>query len=111
MADPIAILTDVQPQDRVQLTLLNGERIDGVAHPVDVEPERRLRIELRTGDEDHAIRYDVRSTTDDGDWATPTARRYDVKHDEGEWIVMGDVKEATVLEHASDREERSNEHL
>ncbi|KYH25079.1 hypothetical protein HAPAU_29000 [Halalkalicoccus paucihalophilus] len=111
MGDPIQTLGDVDPQDRVRVTLLNGEQLDGTAQPVEFDPDRRVRIELRSGDVDHAIRYDVRAEYRDGDWETPVARRYDVEHEEGDWVTMGDVREATVLERSSDREDRSGERL
>lgn len=111
MSDPIDTLSDVAPRDRVRVTLLNGEQLEGTAQPVEIDPGERLRIELRSGEEDRAVRYDVRAGNDDGEWDQPVARRYDVKHEEGEWVAMGKVSEATVLEHANDREDRSGERL
>ncbi|MEM4781725.1 MAG: hypothetical protein QXG03_09235 [Halalkalicoccus sp.] len=111
MSDPIETLRAVSPQDHVRVTLLNGDQLEGTAQPVEVEPGERLRIELRTGEADHAVRYDVRAAVESGEWETPTARRYDVKHEDGEWVTMGDVREATVLESSSDREDRSSERL
>lgn len=111
MGEPIDTLSDVTPQDRVRVTLLNGEQLEGTAQPVEVEPGERLRIELRSGEADHAVRYDVRGEADDGEWNRPVARRYDVEHEEGEWVTVGKVSEATVLEHVSDREDRSGERL
>lgn len=111
MEDPIRTLADVEPRDRVRVTLLNGEQLEGRAGPAEFEPERRVRIELRSGDVDHAIRYEIGSEYRTDDWETLAARRYDVKHEEGEWVTMGDVREAVILERSSDREDRSDERL
>lgn len=111
MEDPIRTLADVGPRDRVRVTLLNGEQLEGRAGPVEFDSERRVRIELRSGDVDHAIRYDVGAEHRTDGWETPVARRYDVKHEEGEWVAMGDVREASILERSSDREDRSAERL
>lgn len=111
MNDTIETLSDVTPRDRVRVTLLNGEQLEGTAGPVEVDPDERIRIELRSGEEDHAVRYDVRAGTDGGEWSQPVARRYDVKHEEDEWVTMGEVSEATILEATSDREDRSEKRL
>ncbi|ADJ14094.1 hypothetical protein [Halalkalicoccus jeotgali] len=111
MNDPIRTLADVAPHDRVRVTLLNGDRLEGRAQPVEFEPERRVRVELRSGDVDRAIRYDVSSTYRTDEWETPVARRYDVRHEESEWITMGDVSEASITERSSDREDRSDERV
>lgn len=89
VAAQAAQLGELELGATVQLTLLNGTTIAGIAGPIDYVPDERLRLELRPRD-DSSIRYEAKALCDDAGWSPVTVRRY--ARGDDDWEVLGVVK-------------------
>lgn len=78
----------LEVDDDVQVTLLDGTTVEGRAGPIDYDPTARLRVEL-TPTHETAVRYELRSVREDGDWTQVRVRTYAAGDDD--WTALAPV--------------------